>query len=281
MKLASYIGRDGRSYGLMTHRGLIDLRRRIPAAPDLKTLLKKGAVADAARFLDQASDVSLEELIWLPPIPDPEKIICVATNFISQSIEAGRPLERYPRLFSRFADTLVGFGGRMRKPRESNAFDYEGELAVIIGRPGRRIPKPLALGFVAGYACFNDGTARDWQDHSAQFLPGKNFPSTAGFGPWMTTADEIPDVRRLRLTTRVNGNEVQRARLSDLIFDVAALISYCSSFCELVPGDIIVTGTTGGAGAHSKPPRWLKDGDIVDVEITDIGRLRNQVWAEP
>jgi 2-keto-4-pentenoate hydratase/2-oxohepta-3-ene-1,7-dioic acid hydratase in catechol pathway len=153
-------------------------------------------------------------------------------------------------------------------------------LALIIGKSGRRIPREKALDHVAGYSCYNDGSIRDWQRHTSQVTPGKNFASTGAFGPWMVTADEIQDVSSLTLTTRLNGIEVQKAVLSDLVFDVPSLISYCSTFCALAPGDVIVTGTPGGVGAYRKPPLWMKHGDVVEVEISQVGILRNPIRAE-
>jgi 2-keto-4-pentenoate hydratase/2-oxohepta-3-ene-1,7-dioic acid hydratase in catechol pathway len=162
----------------------------------------------------------------------------------------------------------------------STRFDFEGELAVIIGRRGRYVSRVDAPSLVAGYACYNDGSIRDFQRHSTQYIAGKNFPGTGAFGPWLTTADEIGDIRNQTLTTRINSECVQHARLDDLIFDVPALIEYCSTFTELVPGDVIVTGTPGGVGAARKPPLWLKPGDAVEVEISGVGLLRNPVAQE-
>jgi 2-keto-4-pentenoate hydratase/2-oxohepta-3-ene-1,7-dioic acid hydratase in catechol pathway len=183
-------------------------------------------------------------------------------------------------IFTRFANSQVGSGQPMIRPPESERFDYEGEMAVIIGKAGRRISRDTALTHVAGYACYNDGSIRDWQRHTSQFAPGKNFAATGGFGPWMVTTDEMPDVTKQTIATRLNGVEVQAAPISDLVFDVPALIAYCSTFTELVAGDVIVTGTTGGVGAYRVPPLWMKEGDVVEVEISGIGILRNPVKDE-
>ena len=168
----------------------------------------------------------------------------------------------------------------MLRPRVSTRLDFEGELAVIIGRRGRYVARADAMTLVAGYACYNDGSVRDFQRHSTQFTPGKNFPSTGGFGPWLITPDEAGDIRHGTLTTRLNGTVVQQARLDDLIFDIPALIEYCTTFTELVPGDVIVTGTPGGVGAARKPPLWLQPGDRVEVDISNVGVLRNPVAQE-
>ena len=218
--------------------------------------------------------------MFLPPIPDPGKILCVGVNYASHLKETGRPPQQYPLLFSRFSDSVVGADNSLVKPKESERLDYEGELAVIIGKGGRRISKQKAFEHVAGYSCFNDGSIRDWHSHSSQVLPGKNFPCSGAFGPWMATADEVPNIEKSILTTTVNGKEVQRATISDLVFDISTLIEYCSTFCILEPGDVIVTGTTSGVGAHRDPPLWLRDGDVVEIELTGIGLLRNRVRAE-
>lgn len=163
----------------------------------------------------------------------------------------------------------------MLKPKESEMLDFEGELAIVIGRHCRRVSRESALSVVAGYSIYNDGSVRDWQRHSGQFGPGKNFPATGGFGPWIVTPDEIDDVTRCTLVIRLNGIEVQRASIDDLIFDIPALVEYCSTFTPLAPGDVIVTGTPGGVGAARKPPLWMKPGDVAEVEVSGIGILRN------
>jgi 2-keto-4-pentenoate hydratase/2-oxohepta-3-ene-1,7-dioic acid hydratase in catechol pathway len=185
-----------------------------------------------------------------------------------------------PVLFARYAGSQIGHGAPLIKPLESDEFDYEGELAVIIGKAGRRIPETEALHHVAGYACYNDGSVRDWQRHTQQFMPGKTFSGTGGFGPWMVTADEIPDPTELHLQTRLNGEVVQDTDVSLLIASIPRLISYCSTILPLLPGDVIVSGTPGGVGARRNPPLWLRDGDTCEVEISRIGVLSNPVRAE-
>jgi 2-keto-4-pentenoate hydratase/2-oxohepta-3-ene-1,7-dioic acid hydratase in catechol pathway len=183
-------------------------------------------------------------------------------------------------IFVRFGDSIVGHGRPLLKPRESAQFDYEGELAVVIGKRARRVPRDRALDYVAGYSCFNDGSIRDYQRHSPQFTPGKNFHASGSFGPWLVTRDEIADPRTLTLTTRLNGSVMQHESVGELCFDVPQLIEYCSTWAQLEPGDVIVTGTPGGVGAGRKPPVWMKGGDTVEVEITGIGTLRNNVVAD-
>jgi 2-keto-4-pentenoate hydratase/2-oxohepta-3-ene-1,7-dioic acid hydratase in catechol pathway len=193
--------------------------------------------------------------------------------------EMGRERPDKPVLFTRFAASVVGHGQPLVKPLASEQFDFEGELAVIIGRRARRVSRERALDYVAGYSCFNDGSVRDFQRHSAQFTPGKNFHASGAFGPWLVTTDEVPDPRALRLTTRLNGEVVQDESVGELCFDVPALIEYCSIFAQLEPGDVIVTGTPGGVGAGRKPPLWMKPGDTIEVEIEGIGKLSNTLAA--
>jgi len=216
----------------------------------------------------------------LPPVPDPRKILCVGLNYRAHQEEASRDLPAFPVIFPRFADSQVGHGQPLLRPAESQQFDYEGELAVVIGHGGRRIPEHAAMAHVAGYSCYNDGSVRDWQRHTHQWLPGKTFPGTGGFGPVLVTAADVADHRDLTLTTKVNGEILQLASVGDMIFDVRRLISYISTFTALSPGDVIVTGTPAGVGAFREPPRFLADGDLVEVELTGIGTLANTVHAD-
>ena len=280
MKIASFKVGSAASYGVVTDGGVIDAGRRLKSFPTLKSLLAGGSLDDLRKLQGEQADYPLASLELLPTVPDPDKIFCIGVNYATHLAESGHPTPPHPMIFTRFANSQVGSGQPMIRPPESERFDYEGELAVIIGKGGRRIPKDRAAQHVAGYACYNDGSIRDWQRHTSQFTPGKNFAGTGGFGPWMVTTDEIPDVSKQTIATRVNGVEVQAAPISDLVFDVPTLIAYCSTFTELVPGDVIVTGTTGGVGAYRVPPLWLKHGDVVEVEVSGIGILRNPVRDE-
>lgn len=280
MKIASFRKAATVSYGLITEAGVIDAGRRVPAYPTLKSLLAAGSLENLRAFISERPDYALSEIELLPTIPIPDKIFCIGVNYATHLVETGQPKPAHPVVFTRFANSQVGAGQPMIRPLESERFDYEGELAVIIGKGGRRIPSARALHHVAGYACYNDGSIRDWQRHTSQFAPGKNFVGTGAFGPWLVTTDEIPDVSKLHIKTRLNGVEVQAAPISDLVFDVPALIAYCSTFTELAPGDVISTGTTGGVGAFRNPPLWMKGGDVVEVEISGIGILRNPVKDE-
>lgn len=284
MKLTSYIGKDGReSIGIVTGsnadpEGIIDLGTRYGS---LRELLADGeGLAYARSQADAAPSLAFADAQLLPVIPKPDKIFCVGVNFASHVKETGREMPPKPMIFLRFADSQVGANQPMLCPKVSDQFDYEGELAVVIGKRGRYIPEGKALDHVAGYSCYNDGSVRDWQRHSQQFSPGKNFPQTGAFGPWLITRDEVPDVGAMSLKTRLNGREVQTATLDDLIFDVPALVAYCSSFITLEVGDVIICGTTGGVGAFHQPPLWMKEGDTVEVEISGIGVLRNGVAKE-
>ena len=228
----------------------------------------------------QGERIPLSEIVYLPPIVSPRKILCIGINYESHRIEMGRDKGDHPVVFTRFATTLVGHGEPIVRPRVSERLDYEGELAVIIGKEARHVKADRALEIVAGYACFNDASVRDWQRHTSQFTPGKNFDATGAFGPWMVTADEIPDPSQLELSTRVNGARVQHASTSDMTFSIPQLIEYISTFCTLQPGDVIATGTPGGVGHARKPPRYLVAGDEVETSIDGIGVLRNRVVAD-
>jgi 2-keto-4-pentenoate hydratase/2-oxohepta-3-ene-1,7-dioic acid hydratase in catechol pathway len=194
--------------------------------------------------------------------------------------ETGRTVTEKPMLFARYPGSQVAHGAALIRPKVSHDFDYEGELAAIIGTEGRHIGEADALSHVAGYACYNDGSVRDWQRHTSQFLPGKTFAATGGFGPWMVTADEIADPTALTLETRLNGQVVQHTTTDLMITSITRLIAYVSTILPLLPGDVLVTGTPGGVGAKRNPPLWMKPGDIVEVEISGIGCLRNAIADE-
>ncbi|WP_119420646.1 fumarylacetoacetate hydrolase family protein [Desertibaculum subflavum] len=250
------------------------------AYPDLKTLIASGRAGRiAAEQLAGAPRYALDAVSLLPPIPNPDKIVCIGLNYAKHAAEGGMKIPTHPSLFLRLNNTLVAHGGALVRPKASGDMDYEGELAVVIGEPGRHIDRARALDHVFGYACFNDGSIRDFQfQHSVAV--GKNFHATGGFGPWIASAEEVGDPAQLTLVTRVNGAEMQRGETSDLIFDVPAIIAYVSTFTPLAAGDVISTGTPAGVGFARKPPVWLKAGDTVEVEIDRIGVLRNTIAAE-
>ena len=219
----------------------------------------------------------LDEVTLLPPIPDPARILCAGVNYDDHRLETGRDALASPTIFTRYPSSLVGHDVALVKPTESDSFDYEGELAVIIGRSARRVSAEHALQHVAGYACFQDGSIRDWQRKSTQFTPGKNFDRSGAMGPWLITADEVPDPQALELRTILDGEVVQQSATALMIFSVAELISFCSTFTTLEPGDVIATGTPGGVGAARKPPLWMRVGSVVEVDIGGVGHLRNGV----
>ncbi|MDA9498679.1 fumarylacetoacetate hydrolase family protein [Bradyrhizobium sp. CCBAU 11357] len=282
MKLLSFI-LDGRpSFGAVKDNGVIDLGARMAGCTTLRQLLEAGRLAEAARLAAPAApDHALDKVSFAPVIPDPGKIICVGLNYRDHVAETGRTVTERPALFARFACSQVGHLQRIVKPAVSDDFDYEGELALVIGKAGRHIPPGRALDYVAGYSCYNEGSIRDWQRHTSQFLAGKTFAESGSFGPWLVTTDEIPDPSKLTLQTRLNGIVVQNTTTDLLITAIPELIAYISTICPLLPGDVIVTGTPGGVGAKRTPPLWMRPGDNVEVEISGIGTLRNTVIAEP
>ncbi len=247
---------------------------------DLRGVLAAGALDELATASRRAPVLAFDAVELLPPIPEPPRIFCIGINYKSHREETGRAEVPYPTVFVRFASSLVGAGAMLERPVVSEAFDYEGELALVIGRPGRHIAAADALAHVAGYSCFNDGSVRDWQRHATQFTPGKNFDRSGSFGPWLVTADEIPDPHLLMLTTRLSGEVMQHSSVDLLIFDIPALVAYLSTFTELQPGDVIATGTPGGVGMARHPQRWMQPGEVVEVEISNIGVLRNVIGTE-
>ena len=244
--------------------------------PTLLDAIAAGALADI-RAEAGARRVAVKDAEWLPVITRPGKILCVGLNYENHRKETGRAVVENPTIFTRFADSQAGHQSAIVLPPESDKLDYEGELAVIVGRGGRRIAAADALDHVAGYSCYNDGSIRDWQAHSIQFIPGKNWPETGAFGPWLVTPDEFGPLGPQRLQTRLNGEVMQEASLADMIFPVTRLIEYVSTFTPLSPGDVIVSGTPGGVGAKREPPVFMKEGDTVEVEIDGIGTLVNSI----
>lgn len=279
MRLASFAvdGRD--SFGLVTDGGIVDLGLRCADRyATLRDALVGGGLDEMRQYAVQAPDRELGAVTFLPVIPNPDKILCVGLNYKSHVDETGRELPANPSVFARLTNTLIGHGMPMRRPRVSERFDYEGELALIIGKGGRHIAEAEALNHVAGYTCFVDGSVRDYQKVSV--TAGKNFPDSGPLGPWLVTTDEIPDPTSLHLTTRLNGEVVQEAGTDLLIYSVPKIIAWCSSFTPLEPGDVIATGTPKGVGARREPPLWMKAGDRLEVEISGIGTLANLVADE-
>lgn len=282
MRLASYRHADRNSYGVVVEDRIVDLGRHLGNRfADLKALLAADSLHLAMGVArDATPDFNTSDVEWRPVIPNPDKVVCIGLNYRLHIQEVGRKMEDEPVVFLRLPSSHVGHLQSVVRPKVSEQFDYEGELAVIVGRPGRHIPMDKAFAHVAGYSIYNEGSVRDWQRHTHQYTPGKNFAQSGAFGPWMVTADEIPDPRRLRLTTRLNGEVVQDSGIDDLLFPIDRLIAYISTFTPLVAGDVIVTGTPSGVGAARKPPRWMKPGDTIEVEVDEIGILKNPVVQE-
>ena len=280
MKLASYI-LDGATWGVIEEDIAIHVGQVLkPAYPDLKSMIAAHAFEEAAAAIGSSPRSPIAALNWLPVIPNPDKIFCVGLNYETHRKETGRIEVQHPTIFARFANTQTAHLAPIVRPRVSTDLDFEGELAIVIGKAGRAIDRASALNHVAGYACYNDASVRDWQHHTHQFTPGKNFPGTGAFGPWMITPDELGETSQLRISTRLNGEVVQDSRLGQMIFDIPTIIEYCSAFNPLEAGDVILTGTPGGVGVKRIPPLWMKPGDVVEVEIERLGTLRNTVADE-
>jgi 2-keto-4-pentenoate hydratase/2-oxohepta-3-ene-1,7-dioic acid hydratase in catechol pathway len=280
MKFLSF--RAGRSahYGLMDGNKVVDLTPRLKY-PDLKALIAADARVEAERAAKgAAADFALDQIAFDPVIVNPAKIIAVGLNYDEHINETKMAKPAYPTIFTRWADTHVGHLQPLIRPRDSDNFDYEGELVVIIGKGGRRITQADAMNHVAGYSIYNEGSIRDYQRHASQFTPGKNFPATGSFGPFLVTPDEVGQLAGKKIQTRLNRDTVQSSTLDMMIFPPPRLIEYISIFTPLAPGDVIITGTPGGVGWVRKPPLWMKAGDKVEVEIDSVGVLKNNVIAE-
>lgn len=281
MKLASFAVSGRPSWGLVEAEEVVDIGQVLSNRyGTLRSLIEAGAYDEVALAALHARRHSQQAVAWLPVVPNPGKIICIGLNYEEHRQETGRAVVKFPTVFTRFPDSQTAHLRPVPLSHLTTQLDYEGELALVIGKRGRYISADDALTHVAGYACYNDISVRDWQSHTHQFAPGKNFPGTGAFGPWMVTPEELRDLGARRLQTRVNGSVVQSATFDQMIFGIPRLIEYCSGFTQLEPGDVIVTGTPGGVGAKRQPPLWLKPGDVVEVEIEGIGLLRNTVVAE-
>ncbi|MFO1080127.1 MAG: fumarylacetoacetate hydrolase family protein [Reyranellaceae bacterium] len=263
---------------------IIDLSKQMPRGPKTVVEILAGGkklqaeVAKACAKAKPAALVSEKSAKYLPPIPNPGKILCIGLNYRKHAEETNNPIPAYPVVFTRFTTTLLPHRGKMPLPSHSSQLDWEAELAVIIGKKTRNVAKDKALASVAGYACFNDGSLRDWQFKGSQWTLGKNFDGTGGFGPDIVTSDELPKGGApLRIMTRVNGVVQQDSNTDDLIFDVPTLVHELSKVMTLEPGDVIITGTPSGVAAGRKPPNWLKVGDVCEIEIEKIGVLTNPV----
>ncbi len=285
MKLASYIRAGRGSYGAVAGTAIVDLGSRLGERyPSLRELIAQGGVGEASRIARrEPPDLALQDVEFRPPIPAPEKIICVGVNYLDRNEEYkdGSAPAQYPSIFMRTPGSLVGHRQPLVRPPESAQLDYEGEIAIVMGEPGRRIPTADASSHIAGLTCMNEGTIRDWLRHGKfNVTQGKNFDRTGSIGPWLVTADEFPGYDHLTVTTRVNGEVRQHESTARLLFSFPYLIHYISTWTELRPGDVIATGTPTGAGARFDPPRYLRPGDQVEVEVSGVGTLVNAVADE-
>lgn len=280
MKLVSFEQGGNAGWGVAEGDQIRDMRGALPGVASLRQLLEQDRLDEARTAAAAAPLLALGDVTLLPVIPDAGKIVCCGLNYHEHRIETNNPVVGHPTLFVRFADSQIGHGTPIVHPATSTKVDFEAELAVVIGKGGRRIARDQAFDHVAGYMCFNDVSVRDWQKHTSQMTPGKNFPATGPSGPWLVTRDEVPDLAPLQIQCRVNGVVMQDAHLGDMIFDVPGLIEYISGFTLLSPGDVILTGTPGGVGMRRDPPVFLRPGDQVEIEIESIGLLANVVVAE-
>jgi len=281
MQFISFTRQGKNSFGAVLNQGVVDLGARLALA-DLGAALRRDGV-DALKnaAVRHDADFALSDIdAYRPVVADPDKILCAGLNYDEHVQETKKQRTEQPTIFMRVAASQVGHQQPILLPRESSRLDYEGEIAVIIGKGGRRISEDRAFEHIAGFSCYNDGSIRDWQLHTSQWGPGKNFESTGAFGPTMVTSDEIGENEVLTLETRLNGNVMQHATTDMLIFSIPTLIAYCSSFVTLAPGDVIVTGTPGGVGAKRNPPVFMLDGDVVEIEVSKLGVLSNPVRAD-
>lgn len=281
MKLISFTYAGKESYGLVTQSGVVDAGSCLAGKyASLRAVLEADAISELEGLTSAPADYLLDDVDLLPPIPQSGKIFCVGINYMAHIKEMKREKPAHPWIFMRTDHCQVGHNQPMICPKVSERFDFEGELAVVIGKTGHHINREDALSYIAGYSCFNDGSVRDYQRHSQLFTAGKNFYKSGSFGPWIVTADEIPDPTELSLETRLNGEVMQSAKIDDLCFDIPYLIEYLSSIGPLRPGDLIVTGTPGGVGFGRDPFVWMKHGDTIEVEISSIGILSNPIMDE-
>lgn len=284
MKFLSYSVNGKASFGAVVGDGVVDLGARQPKLPDLREALRRGLLRELAAVAEAGTvDHPLDELTYLPPVPNPEKIICIGVNYANRNAEYkdGSEAPKYPSVFMRSRESLTGHKQPLMDPPESDQLDYEGEIVMVIGKAGRRIPEARAHEHVAGLTIMNEGSLRDFLRHAKfNVTQGKNFERSGALGPWLVSADEVNPMGEHRVMTRVNGEERQNDTTNNLMFPFRYLISYLSTFYRLKPGDVIATGTPNGAGARFDPPKYLKDGDIVEVEVPGVGVLRNRVETE-
>ncbi len=284
MKLVSYLADERERYGIVSPDGdgVIDVSERMDGAATLRDVLDQDRIHELGELAASGvADHALADIEFLLPITEPRKILCAGRNYVGyhEVVEQKKPPE-YPSIFARFSSSFSPHRQPILEPKAGEQLDYEGELVVVIGKTGRHISQEEAFDYIAGYTCMNEGTVRDWMGKGTQNTPAKNFYRSGSFGPWIVTADEIPDPSQLRITTRRNGTVVQDGGTEQMIFSIPYLMAHISKFTVLEPGDLIATGSPGGSAVESASPEWLRHGDEIEVEISHIGTLRNLVAAE-
>ena len=281
MKFLSFLLNKETKFGVYNDKFITDLTGKIKGASTLKDLIAKKGISEAKEYVQKnPGNLDKSKIQYLPVIPNPGKIICVGLNYSEHVKETGRTTKQNPVIFFRVPESQTSHNKPIQKPKVSEYLDFECEMAVIMGDGGKHIKPENALKHIIGYSCYNESTVRDWQQHTEQFGMGKNFEKTGSFGPYMVLAEDIPDYKKLSIKTTLNGNVMQSAKLSQLIFDIPTLISYVSKAIPWRAGDVLVTGTPGGVGFKRKPPVFMKDGDKVEVEISEIGILSNIIKDE-
>ena len=281
MKFVSFLLKGQAKFGISDDTNITDLTGKIKGANTLKELIANKGISESKEYAKKnTGNISLDQIEYLPVIPNPGKIICVGLNYSEHVKETGRTVEQNPVIFLRVPESQTAHKQPIQRPKVSTHLDYECEMAVIMGDAGKHIKPENALKYIVGYSCYNESTVRDWQQHTRQFGMGKNFEKTGSFGPHMVLAENISDYTKLSIQTRLNGKVMQDAKLSQLIFDIPTLISYISKAIPWRAGDVLVTGTPGGVGFKRKPPVFMKEGDKVEVEISEIGVLSNIIKDE-
>jgi 2-keto-4-pentenoate hydratase/2-oxohepta-3-ene-1,7-dioic acid hydratase in catechol pathway len=276
MKLASFELDGIQQVGIVSGSDLLVITdANWTGGKTLRAMIERDELAAAKAHASQR--VALASVQLLPPVFDPPRIWCVGVNYHEHRIETGRDPTEQPTIFTRTPQSQVGQGVPLMVPAVSGRMDYEAEIAIVVGKPGRAISEAQALAHVAGYSCYNDVSIRDWQRHTSQWIPGKNFEGLGAFGPWLVTPDEMPAPDAMRVIARLNGEVLQDAVASDMIFSIPEIIAYLSTFTTLLPGDVIATGTPGGVGAKRTPPLWMKAGDSIEIEVAGVGVLTNPV----
>jgi 2-keto-4-pentenoate hydratase/2-oxohepta-3-ene-1,7-dioic acid hydratase in catechol pathway len=283
MRFATYEIDGRRSFGVVADAGIVDLGPIFEGRyPDLKSIIAAGFPPEVLEAANGPASIAADTVVWLPPVPNPDHLWCLALNYAAHHVEvvdAGRlqDLPKKPALFARWIDSFTGHGQPLEHPGVSEQFDYEGELAVIIGKGGRNISEADAMDHVAGYTIMNEGSVRDWQFHTKQITPGKNFFHSGAIGPWMVSKVDIEDPYALRIQTRLNGELLQDGSSANMVHNIEAFIAYVSTICPMCPGDILATGTPSGVGFSRKPPIWMRPGDTCEISIEGVGTLVNAV----